>query len=191
MKITFTNNKYLNYEIGFGTWLLIGFLLSIILGSEVNLGDCEFDACRFLKVDLDILEIVNNDYWINPTLLMHIIYNSDGSTIPGFVRAFLINAGLTAVSIPLIGWRNNIFRSPLAFSLFILPGKEFFLILGIGFLARAQQLVKLRSFIFGSFILLLGVLFTFLVRPGFILLECFSFYFWYLWINKKKAHFLF
>lgn len=192
--ITLPSKRNSDHGVSFGLWLIIGIVISIILSVGVDLDNCEYDACRFISVNAALLEFSDIAEWGNSeasTLLMHMIYGNDGSVVPGFIRTFLVNAGLMTIAVPLIGWRNPIFRSPLAFAFFVLPGKEFFLILGVGFLARAQTLAKLRHYALCIFMIVIAMFLVLLVRPGYILLGGLALALGHLWVEHRRAAFWF
>jgi hypothetical protein len=121
------------------------------------------------------------------TLLMHVIYATDSSHSWRFLRSFLINSGITALVLPLIGLKNPIFSSSLAVSFIVLPGKEFFIILGIAFLSQTKALIDRQRYLSALPALAVAILLTLISRPGLVLLETAALGLVYFW-QRRYTH---
>ena len=115
--------------------LLIGFLVSFLLDTFVDINVCEYDSCRFLKINGDDMSyLMDSEDGIFGTYAMHFIYGIHDSSNWAFDNAFMVNILILIFSLPFIGSNSVIFGSVLSISFLILPGKEFFLILSIGYM---------------------------------------------------------
>lgn len=187
-----TRASYSMRGMSFGWWLVFGLMIAILLDFGVSLKTCEYDACRFVSIEARLLPFANEVRFGQSgmsTLLMHQIYASDFRLLSPFLKAFLINSTITAIIIPIIGWRNPIFQSPLAFALFVLPGKEFFLVIAVGFIARALNKNYAKSRMQTTILIFAALTLTFLARPAYVVIGGLVLILGSWWRNKKKLKF--
>lgn len=170
--------------------LLIGFLVSFLLDTFVDINSCEYDACRFLKFNVDDLSyLMDSGDGIFGTYAMHFMYGIHDSSNWAFDNAFLVNILILIFSLPIIGLNSLIFGSALSISFLILPGKEFFLVLSIGYVSAFYNNWIVNKYSKAALSALIAILLIVLVRPGFLLLFSISGLLGYFWLSNKKVFF--
>jgi len=173
-------------------WLILGFIVAIILTLMVDVNICQYDACRYITVSPADIYISGDEGTFQSTMLMHYLYNNNEFPVaPSFIGSFIINALITTVMLPLLGVSNPIFRSPLAFSFFVLPGKEFFIILAIAFFIKAHYLTRKEKYFSSILMCTFAVIITLSVRPGYLLLAGMAMFLNALLIKKKYSQIFF
>lgn len=107
-----------------------GILIAAVLDLYVDLGVCQYDACRYITIGFGGSFLGDEDFLgIVGTALMHYIY-SDLFFVSGFLGAFILNFSMLLLTYYFVGFDDRWLGHPLIFAFTVLPGKEFFVLLG-------------------------------------------------------------
>lgn len=126
----YTSIPYFTAPSRFVLFFAAGVLIGAMLDLYVDLGACQYDACRYISIGFggDFLD-EEGFLGILGTALMHYIY-SDLFFVPGFLGAFLLNFSILCFIYFFVGFDERWLGHPLIFAFTVLPGKEFFVLLG-------------------------------------------------------------
>lgn len=105
------------------------FVIGLWLDAFVDLPNCEYDACRYVKLThIEYIAIFNAELF-SSTTVMHFLYG--GLALEGmpFVRVAIFHAVVLCLVVWIFDVRNPIIRSPLFIALLAIPGKEFYLLI--------------------------------------------------------------
>ena len=156
------SSSFLFHYIGTRAILFIpGLFFAFLFGvGIIDKGACGFDWCRFLNSKIFVTLDPEEAYY--GTYLMHFIYASNSAL--ALVRATTINVLITLIFISRRPSRRELILLSIACAI---PGKEFFLLLGVFLIARGLKNFCLLKILKGCAIISLA-------RPEYIFLLAFA-----------------
>jgi hypothetical protein len=165
-------------------WLCIGLIVAIFLDMTVNIQTCDYDACRYVRnyqfeIPTDSITEILLSYG---TSFMHIFYGTIKIEGLEFASAYLKNLVIFMASCGILKSAIRYIQFPLMLAFIILPGKEFFIVMGALYFVYAMQSRNWPQLLF---LLAISIAFIAISRPAFVILMPMSYIFWML-ISQRR-----